>query len=141
VAAGQEHGMEQPRPRPSKRQRLQFVKKNVKGGTEAYYQATASLPPGPADIQQFMNWPAQQILDLQAARLLLVRRLEALCQFGLVLHTDFSGKQCPETVFLVWLVRLVGDSFGWKVGWQFWLGSWLVGACLEIGWLVGWLAG
>jgi hypothetical protein len=70
-----------------------------KGGSEAYYVATAGMRQGPMDLKEFMSWPNQQLRDLQAANPLYACRVQALYQFGLVLHTDFSGKQCPETVF------------------------------------------
>ena len=95
----------------------------VKGGSAEYYEQASHLPPGPRQPKEFASWPDELLKDLigdndrsgrhegssaasdrHAGRIRFRRLLNTLCG-GLSVHTDFSGKQCPEHV-----LRMVGKS-------------------------------
>ena len=79
-------------------------------GSERYHNDAVAkgLQPGPRTPDEFANWPhdilhavtrqqsGEATDDAARAR---TSRLLAILQRGIVLHTDYSGKRCPETCF------------------------------------------
>jgi hypothetical protein len=84
-------------------------------GSQWWLEQHAHLPPGPADADEFGEWPlhlAQTFFrnlvgesDCQG-ELRLYRTLRLL-ENGLVLHTDYSGKQCPEVTLRLWALGVL----------------------------------
>ena len=79
----------------------------MRGGSHAYFERVQHLPDGPLHLDDFLCWPESLLDDLfmvldgedpRAGDLRKSRLLSCLCT-GVIVHTDFSGKQCVEMVF------------------------------------------
>ena len=89
------------------------------GGTEKYHTVNSSLEPGPKTFLEFSEWPCGLCTNMFSAssldcgygdhRVRLARITDNLVH-GFVLHTDYSGKQCPET-----LLRMMGTGLSEKL--------------------------
>ena len=106
-------------------------------GSSHYHLAAQHLPPGASTVNEFSKWPEDVLSDLFGpagdGQPMLQRtrqaRLLATIGMGVILHSDFSGKQCPETMFRMMSVamadrelplpnRLSPLPWGWFVAWR-----------------------
>lgn len=81
------------------------------GGSQRYHTASKAHL-GPASLAAFASWPKAVIEALtqgcdgdSLASICRKRRLQNAVGSGIILHTDFSGKQCVETA-----VRMLGQE-------------------------------
>jgi hypothetical protein len=108
------------------------VKRARFGGCQSYHEKHKHLPDGPNTLNAFSAWPSLVLASLSTKlpsesddALANARRQRLISNFtpGYVLHTDFSGKQCPETAYRMMGVAM--QEAGWPVpAWQDWLVSW-----------------
>jgi hypothetical protein len=107
-----------------------------RGGTSSYHTKHSHLPDGPSSIEAFSAWPDMLLDDLlgrkcgEAPALSMARaaRLESFVGMGVILHTDFSGKQCPEVALRMMCTAMVarglripqreGKPWYWLVPWR-----------------------
>lgn len=70
----------------------------VRGGSIDYLCCNSELPVGPTTVEEAADWPCSLLKSLMSGPQghLRKRRLEAVWQDGLVLHSDFSGRGSVE---------------------------------------------
>ena len=110
--------------------------RRIGGGSAAYHAKSSSLPDGPRNAEEFSTWPTDVIKNIlmcqsptfdreSAAR---IRRCQNAFGSGLVLHTDYSGMGCPETMLQMMSVGFkemgiplveggTGDASDWLIVW------------------------
>ena len=102
---------EEPPPSPPLNEPCARRKTRWHVGSKRWHEQHQHLPPGPANASDFGEWPltlAESIFsnDTDAegvgqSELRLIRCLR-IVENGLVVHTDYSGKQCPEVGLRLW---------------------------------------
>ena len=96
----------------------------VVGGSNKYHIHAQHLPAGPQTAGAFARWPRDVIRALTDQRPHEApehveargRRLHDNLKLGIILHTDYSGKQAPETVFrILGLALSESGKFGYDI--------------------------
>ena len=64
----------------------------------------AGFPPGPMTPSECANWPVTNAASLISFDRdgSMVNRVSQLLRYGMVVHTDYSGKQSPEVMLRMW---------------------------------------
>ena len=89
-------------------------KQKCAGGSIDYTIAAAHLPPGPSTLPELLAWPRRVVTraligdgqEDAAATWARAARLHKLCKRGIVVNTEYSGKQGPEFSMLCLQVEL-----------------------------------
>ena len=83
------------------------------GGSVQYFNETSNMKMGAASFEELSAWPDIMIMDFMRmpfgrARLASLRNV---CEWGLVMHSDCSGKMTPEAVLQVLDIALRRQGF------------------------------
>jgi hypothetical protein len=93
-------------PSPDESRRQQFAGKagsGVRGGSFEYFQQmqAAGIPEGYKSITELAEWPREKLIAIFGAgspsgASQRRRRFESVLQYGMMMHTDFTGKGSVE---------------------------------------------
>jgi hypothetical protein len=88
-----------------------------------YYVRANALPNGPLNTSEFEHWPSRHVECMLAGNggAVFKNRIESLYENGLLIHSDFSGKLSPETVFR--LHQVAFREFAFRLPHE-WVKSW-----------------
>jgi hypothetical protein len=92
-------------PSPDESRQQQFIKpgSGVRGGTFDYFQQmqAAGIPEGYKSITELAEWPREKLMaifgaDSPSGASQRRSRFESVLQYGMMMHTDFTGKGSVE---------------------------------------------